>query len=67
MRNIARCLSNCINNPAEIKIVLFADASFGTFDIRKKWFPFIEEGNVNTSDVIEKVRRINSKTSSLLA
>jgi len=65
MRIIARCLSNCINNSEEIKIVLFADASFGNFDIRKKWFPFIGEGNVNTSDVIEKVRRINSLTSTL--
>ena len=52
MRIIARCLSNCVNNPAELKIVLFADASFGIFDIRKKWFPFIDEGNLNTSDVV---------------
>lgn len=52
MRIIARCLSNCINDPGELKVVLFADASFGNFDIRKKWFPFIEEGNLNTSDVI---------------
>jgi hypothetical protein len=52
MRLVARCLSNCINNPNELKIVLFADASFGNYDIRKKWFPFIEKGTFNSLEVV---------------
>jgi DNA excision repair protein ERCC-2 len=67
MRVVSRCLSNCINNPAEVKVVIFADDSFGKNDIRKKWFPFIEDGNLNTSTIIEQVARINSKTSKALA
>ena len=67
MRVVARCLSNCINDPAEVKVVIFADDSFGKNDIRKKWFPFIEDGNLNTSTIIEQVVRINSKTYQALA
>ena len=52
MRLVSRCLSNCINNNDDLKLVLFADASFGNYDIRKKWFPFIEKGTLNSLDVI---------------
>jgi len=44
-------LSNCINSINDIKTVIFADIAYNRTDIQKKWFPFIQEGNLNTLQV----------------
>jgi hypothetical protein len=38
--------------------VIFADVAYNK-QSTKKWFPFIQEGSLNTSEVIEKVKRFH--------
>ena len=48
LKTTAKCLSNCINCNIEPKSVLFADVAYNK-QSSKKWFPFIQEGSLNTS------------------
>lgn len=58
MRTVTRCLSNCSNDPKEVKVVLFADVEFKSSNIIGKWLTMIKDGNANTSTVIEYVSEI---------
>lgn len=55
MKSVVRCLSNCSNDPAENRVVIFADAEFRSENTIKKWLPMIDDGTLNTSTVVEKV------------
>ena len=55
MRIVSRCLSNCINDAQELKLVVFADADFRNDKKISEWFSFIEEGNLNNVSLLEKV------------
>jgi hypothetical protein len=61
LKNVCRCLSNCINSTNDIKTVVFADIAYNRTDLQKKWFPFIQEGNLNTLQVFELISGINQK------
>jgi len=63
---VNRCLNNCINSSIEMKTVIFADIAYLRSDIRKKWFPFIEECNLNTLQVLDFISAINKKSSYLV-
>ena len=65
LRVTARCLSNCLNDPSEVKTVVLADGNFNRTELKKRWFPFIEEGNLNTLRVLELVMGVNQSSSSM--
>jgi hypothetical protein len=48
LKTTAKCLSNCLNCNLEPKSVIFADVAYNK-QSTKKWFPFIQEGSLNTS------------------
>ncbi len=58
LKTTAKCLSNCINCNLEPKSVIFADVAYNK-QSTKKWFPFIQEGNLNTSEAIDKVKKFH--------
>jgi hypothetical protein len=66
MKNVNRCLSNCINSPIEMKTVVLADIAYLRSDIRKKWFPFVEDANLNTLQVLDFISGISKKSSYLM-
>lgn len=66
MKNVSRCLSNCINSCDELKTVVFADISYNRTDLQSKWFPFIREGNLNTLQVLDWIILINKSETFLI-
>lgn len=45
---------------------MFADIAYLRSDIRKKWFPFIEDCNFNTLQVLDFISVIGKKSTFLL-
>jgi DNA excision repair protein ERCC-2 len=66
LKNVCRCLSNCINSATDIKTVVFADIGYNRTDLQKKWFPFIQEGNLNTLQVLDLIGEINKRCTTAL-
>jgi hypothetical protein len=46
-----------------MKTVVFADIAYNRTDLQKKWFPFIQEGNLNTLQVLDWISDINKRSS----
>lgn len=45
-----------------MKTVVFADIAYNRTDLQKKWFPFIQEGNLNTLQVLDWISDINKRS-----
>ena len=55
MRVVTRCLSNCCNDPDDLKLLILADAGFRSERTISKWLPLIEESSLNTTTAVERV------------
>ena len=54
MKNVCRCLSNCINDENDLKLVILVDADFRSNKVTD-WLPFINEGIFNNVSILEAV------------
>lgn len=58
MVTVARCLSNCGNDPNRRKVVIFADNGFRSQKVIPKWLPWIRPGSFNSLSIVEAVSEI---------